>query len=134
MGSKIATGGQSPGGTGLVSSRSCPHNSPQEFPDSVSCMRTCSSKLAVEFFRVWEMVRSVVPAFRERFVAKTYCANLERETRAWQRYGLARGFRSISHTLAQWQKRFKFVPRFPSWSLHNRRAQIRRVHMAILRE
>jgi len=31
-----------------------------------------------EFFGVWEMLKPVVPAFRERFVSKTFCANLEK--------------------------------------------------------
>jgi hypothetical protein len=30
-----------------------------------------------EFFGVWEMVKPVAPAFRERFAGKTFCANLE---------------------------------------------------------
>src|SRR5437867_2517955 len=36
-----------------------------------------------EFFGVREMVKPVVPGFRERFVAKTFCTNLEK---AAQRY------------------------------------------------
>jgi hypothetical protein len=39
-----------------------------------------------EFFRVWEMVRPAVPAFRERFVAKTYRANLEKAAQRYEKW------------------------------------------------
>src|SRR5215475_12085642 len=38
-----------------------------------------------EFFGVWEMVKPVVPAFRERFVAKTFCANLEKTAQRYEK-------------------------------------------------
>ena len=39
-----------------------------------------------EFFGVWEMVKPVVPAFRERFVAKTFCANLEKAAQRYEKW------------------------------------------------
>ena len=36
-----------------------------------------------EFFGVWETLKPIVPQFRERFVAKTFCGNMEK---AAQRY------------------------------------------------
>ncbi len=39
-----------------------------------------------EFFGVWEMVKPVVPAFRERFVAKTFCTNLEKAAQRYEKW------------------------------------------------
>jgi len=39
-----------------------------------------------EFFAVWEMVKPVVPAFRERFVAKTFFANLEKAAQRYEQW------------------------------------------------
>jgi hypothetical protein len=39
-----------------------------------------------EFFGVWEMVKPVVPAFRERFVAKTFAANLEKTAQRYEKW------------------------------------------------
>jgi hypothetical protein len=39
-----------------------------------------------EFFGVWELVKPVVPAFRERFVAKTFCANLEKAAQRYEKW------------------------------------------------
>src|SRR5262250_1296877 len=39
-----------------------------------------------EFFGVWEAVKPVVPTFRERFVAKTFCANLEKAAQRYERW------------------------------------------------
>ena len=50
-----------------------------------------------EFFGVWEMVKGVVPAFRQRFVAKTFYANLEK---AAQRYEQWMEERSPGHVAA----------------------------------
>ena len=48
-----------------------------------------------ELFGVWEMVKPVAPAFRERFVSKTFCGNLEKAGLASSlRQG--RGFSSTS--------------------------------------
>jgi hypothetical protein len=38
-----------------------------------------------EFFGVWEMVKPVVPAFR-RFVAKTFCVNLEKAAQRYEKW------------------------------------------------
>jgi hypothetical protein len=43
-----------------------------------------------EVFGVWELVKPVVPAFRERFVAKTFCANLEKAAQRYERWIEAR--------------------------------------------
>src|SRR6202008_2876732 len=39
-----------------------------------------------EFFGVWEMVKPVIPAFRERFVSKTFCANLEKAAQRYEKW------------------------------------------------
>ncbi len=39
-----------------------------------------------EFFGVWEMVKPVLPAFRERFVAKNFCANLEKAAQRYEKW------------------------------------------------
>jgi hypothetical protein len=39
-----------------------------------------------EFFGVWEMLKPVVPAFRERFVSKTFCANLEKAAQRYEKW------------------------------------------------
>ena len=39
-----------------------------------------------EFFGVWESIRPVVPAFRERFVAKTFCANIEKAAQRYEKW------------------------------------------------
>jgi hypothetical protein len=39
-----------------------------------------------EFFGVWEMLKPVVPAFRERFVAKTFCVNLEKAAQRYEKW------------------------------------------------
>src|SRR5262249_47899140 len=39
-----------------------------------------------EFFGVWERIKPVVPAFRERFVAKTFCANLEKAAQRYEKW------------------------------------------------
>jgi len=39
-----------------------------------------------EFFGVWELVKPVVPAFRERFVAKTFCTNLEKAAQRYEKW------------------------------------------------
>jgi hypothetical protein len=39
-----------------------------------------------EFFGVWEMVKPVVPALRERFVSKTFCANLEKAAQCYEKW------------------------------------------------
>ncbi len=39
-----------------------------------------------EFFGVWEMVKPVVPGFRERFVAKTFCTNLEKAAQRYEKW------------------------------------------------
>src|SRR4030081_3451513 len=39
-----------------------------------------------EFFGVWELVKPLVPAFRERFVAKTFCANLEKAAQRYEKW------------------------------------------------
>jgi hypothetical protein len=41
---------------------------------------------SAEFFGVWEMVKPVVPAFRERFVSKTFCANLEKAAQRYEKW------------------------------------------------
>jgi hypothetical protein len=43
-----------------------------------------------EFFGVWEMVKPVVPAFRERFVAKTFCSNLEKAAQRFEKWSESR--------------------------------------------
>jgi hypothetical protein len=50
-----------------------------------------------EFFGVWERLKPVVPGFRERFVAKTACENLEK---AAQRYEKWMEVRSPGHIAA----------------------------------
>ena len=50
-----------------------------------------------EFFGVWEMVKPVVGAFRERFVSKTFASNLEQ---AAQRYEKWSEVRSPGHIAA----------------------------------
>ena len=39
-----------------------------------------------EFFGVWEMIKPVVPAFREKFAAKTFCANLEKAAQRYEKW------------------------------------------------
>src|SRR6266571_156959 len=39
-----------------------------------------------EFFGVWELLKPVVPAFRERFVAKTFCTNLEKAAQRYEKW------------------------------------------------
>jgi hypothetical protein len=39
-----------------------------------------------EFFGVLEMLKPVVPAFRERFVSKTFCANLEKAAQRYEKW------------------------------------------------
>jgi hypothetical protein len=39
-----------------------------------------------EFFGVWEMVKPVVPQFRERFVYKGFCANLEKAAQRYEKW------------------------------------------------
>jgi hypothetical protein len=39
-----------------------------------------------EFFGVWEMIKPVLPQFRERFVAKTFCANLEKVAQRYEKW------------------------------------------------
>ena len=39
-----------------------------------------------EFFGVWEMVKPVVPAFREKFVSKTFCGNLEKAAQRYEKW------------------------------------------------
>jgi hypothetical protein len=53
-----------------------------------------------EFFGVWEMVKPVVAAFREKFVNKLFLANLEK---AAQRYETWIETRSPGHTAAMRQ-------------------------------
>jgi hypothetical protein len=43
-----------------------------------------------EFFGVWEMVKPVVPAFRERFATKTFCANLEKAAQRFEKWSETR--------------------------------------------
>src|SRR5215467_12931937 len=43
-----------------------------------------------EFFGVWELVKPVVPVARERFVARTFCANLERAAQRYEKWTEAR--------------------------------------------
>jgi hypothetical protein len=43
-----------------------------------------------EFFGVWELVKPVVPSFRERLVAKTFCANLEKAAQRYEKWMEAR--------------------------------------------
>src|SRR5947209_5598257 len=50
-----------------------------------------------EFFGVWEMLKPVLPEFRQRFVSKTFCANLEK---AAQRYEKWMESRSPGHIAA----------------------------------
>jgi hypothetical protein len=39
-----------------------------------------------EFFGVWESIKPVVPAFRERFVAKTFCSNIEKAAQRYEKW------------------------------------------------
>ena len=39
-----------------------------------------------ELFGVWESIKPVVPAFRERFVAKTFCANIEKAAQRYEKW------------------------------------------------
>ena len=39
-----------------------------------------------EFFGVWESIKPVVPAFRERFVAKTFCGNIEKAAQRYEKW------------------------------------------------
>ena len=39
-----------------------------------------------EFFGVWEMIKPVVPEFRQRFVMKTFCANLEKAAQRYEKW------------------------------------------------
>ncbi len=39
-----------------------------------------------EFFGVWEMVKPVVPALRQQFVSKTFCANLEKAAQRYEKW------------------------------------------------
>ena len=39
-----------------------------------------------EFFGVWEMVKPVVAALRERFAGKTWCANLEEAAQRYEKW------------------------------------------------
>lgn len=43
-----------------------------------------------EFFGVWEMIKPVVPAFRERFVSKTFCANIEKAAQRFEKWSEVR--------------------------------------------
>ena len=43
-----------------------------------------------EFFGVWEMLKPVVPTFRERFHAKTFCANLEKAAQRFEKWSETR--------------------------------------------
>jgi hypothetical protein len=43
-----------------------------------------------EFYGVWEMLKPVVPAFRERFVSKTFCANLEKAAQRYEKWSETR--------------------------------------------
>jgi hypothetical protein len=43
-----------------------------------------------EFFGVWEMLKPVIPGFRERFVAKAACANLEKAAQRFEEWIEAR--------------------------------------------
>ncbi len=50
-----------------------------------------------EFFGVWETLKPIVPQFRERFVSKTFCGNMEK---AAQRYEAWMESRSPGHIAA----------------------------------
>src|SRR6185437_3936797 len=39
-----------------------------------------------EFFGVWEMIKAVVPQFRERFVYKGFAANLEKAAQRYEKW------------------------------------------------
>jgi len=39
-----------------------------------------------EFFGVWEMLKPVVPEFRQRFVAKNFAANLEKAAQRYEKW------------------------------------------------
>ena len=39
-----------------------------------------------EFFAVWESIKPVVPAFRDRFVMKTACVNLEKAAQRYEKW------------------------------------------------
>ena len=39
-----------------------------------------------EFFGVWEMIKPVVPAFRDRFVSQTFCSNLEKAAQRYEKW------------------------------------------------
>ncbi|HZQ21288.1 MAG TPA: hypothetical protein VFA89_00530 [Terriglobales bacterium] len=39
-----------------------------------------------EFFGVWEMLKPAVPAFRERFAYKGFCANLEKAAQRYEKW------------------------------------------------
>jgi hypothetical protein len=43
-----------------------------------------------EFFGVWEMIKPVVPAFRERFVSKTFCSNIEKAALRFEKWSEVR--------------------------------------------
>jgi hypothetical protein len=43
-----------------------------------------------EFFGVWEMIKPVVPALRQKFVSKTFCANLEKAAQRYEKWIEAR--------------------------------------------
>ena len=43
-----------------------------------------------KFSGVWEMVKPVVPAFRERFPVATFCANLEKTAQRYKKWIEAR--------------------------------------------
>jgi hypothetical protein len=43
-----------------------------------------------EFYGVWGMIKPVVPEFRQRFVAKTFCANLEKAAERYEKWIEAR--------------------------------------------
>jgi len=39
-----------------------------------------------EFFGVWEMIKPVVPAFRQMFVSTTFCSNLEKAAQRYEKW------------------------------------------------
>jgi S-ribosylhomocysteine lyase LuxS involved in autoinducer biosynthesis len=43
-----------------------------------------------EFFGVWETLKPTIPGFRERFVSKTACANLEKAAQRYEKWIEAR--------------------------------------------
>jgi hypothetical protein len=59
-----------------------------------------------EFFGVWERIKPTLPACRERFVSKTFLANLEKGA---QRYETWIESRSPGHTAAmrEWNKQMR---------------------------